>query len=155
MNRTELYIKKLYHSLNVFYSYQLTICNISDKLNLPIIYWPYSSEITLYKDNYKVFINEKLNDQQRWQDFGHEVGHHLHEGSQSNMHNLFLNYQECQAKYFSYHFCVPTFMLESLKEVNVDVIVNKFNVEYDFAFKRLEMYQNKILSRRNIVYETS
>ena len=149
MNRTELYVKRFYQSINIFHPHQLTICKISSKLNLSIVYWPHSSEIALYNSTYKMFINEKLNNQQRWQEFGHEIGHHLHEGSQTNMDNLFLNYQESQAEYFSYHFCVPTFMLANLKEVSVDVITNLFNVEYDFAIRRLEMYQSKLLSRRN------
>lgn len=150
MNRTESYVKHFYHSINILYPYQLKISKISNKLKVPVIYWPYSSEVILYKDIYKIFINENLNKQQRWQDFGHEIGHHLHEGSQTNMSNLFLNYQECQAEYFSYHFCVPTFMLMQLKEVSVDVIMNLFNVEYDFALRRFEMYQNKIFLKGDI-----
>jgi len=151
MDRTELYVKRFYQSINIYHPYQLTINEIAEKLNLSIIYWPYSSEITLYKGVYKMFINEHLNDQQQWQVFGHEIGHFLlHEGNQANMYNLFLNYQESQADHFSYHFCVPTFMLNDLKVVTINNVMNLFNVEFDFALRRLEMYKNKCLSRRDM-----
>lgn len=149
MNRTERNIKHFYQSINLKTPYCLSIENVANKLNLSIIYWKFPSEITLYKGIYKMFINEQLNDRQIWQDFGHEIGHFLlHEGSQSNMYNLFLNYQESQADYFAHHFCVPTFMLQNIKGVDVYKIMNLFNVEFDFALRRLEMYQNKLLNRR-------
>jgi|SRR5690625_936591 len=152
MNRTELFVKHFYYALNTYFPNQLSIEKISQKLNLSIIYWPYTSEITHYNGIYKMFINENLNKKQQWQDFGHEIGHFLlHEGNQTNMYRLFLGFQEKQADYFAYHFCVPTFMLMELKEVTIYDLMNLFNVEYDFAFRRLEMYRSKILSRRNEV----
>lgn len=119
---------------------------IANKLRLQIHYNEYG-----YRTGNAIII-EKSTPQKEWQCFAHELGHFLfHVGSQLIMHPLFRQLQEYQADRFSYHFCVPTFMLENLEEVNVNVIANKFNVEYDFAFKRLEMYQNKVLSRRNRV----
>lgn len=148
MNRTEVYIRRFYHSINIYSPYQLDIRNISEKANLSIIHWPYTSEITYYNGTYKIFINENLTKQQQWQDFGHEIGHFLlHDGNQTNMHHLFFNYQECQAEYFSYHFCVPTFMLLELKKVTIYDVMNLFNVEYNFAYTRLEMYRNKFIER--------
>ena|SRR5690625_4156821 len=157
MNRTELYVKRFYKLLNINYPYQLTVDNLSNKMNIPIFFWEFTSEITKYRGRYKLFINESLNEQQQWQDFGHEISHFLqHTGSQTNMYNLFLNYQESQADYFAYHFCVPTFMLIRLKEVTIYDVMNQFNVEHDFAYTRLEMHQNKILSRGNsIALQTS
>lgn len=88
--------------------------------------------------------------QQQWQKFGHEVCHYLiHCGQQLNMYYLFRDLQENQANYFAYHFCIPTFMLEDLKEVTVYEVMNLFNVEYEFAFKRLEMYERKIIHERS------
>jgi hypothetical protein len=39
-------------------------------------------------------------------------------------------------------------MLDDLKEVSIDVITEKFNVDCDFAARRLEMYENKIYERK-------
>lgn len=63
------------------------------------------------------------------------------------MHRLFIDLQEYQAAYFAYHFSIPTFMLEDLKEVSACEIMNLFNVEEEFALRRLEMYQNKVYER--------
>ena len=67
------------------------------------------------------------------------------------MPTTFINLQEWQAKQFAYHFCVPTFMLDDLEEVTVYEIMNQFNVDEEFAVRRLEMYQNKILFMKGIV----
>lgn len=155
MNKIEIYVMNFFKSLNIFEPQQLTIENLSESMNLPIVFWNYASEITVYKGRYKIFINESLCNRQRWQEFGHEIGHFLlHVGNQSNMNHIFRSYQEKQAEYFAYHFCVPTFMLYDLKEVDVYDVMNLFNVEFDFAFRRLEMYHNKIMDWRKY-YERS
>ena|SRR5690625_1346403 len=146
MNRTETYIEKLFQNIDIYHPHQLCKDFIAQQLNLSIIYWPFTSEITLYKGIYKVFINQKQSLQQQWQDFGHEMYHYCHDHvSYDLLHESYSAYGESKADYFAYHFCVPTFMLLNLKEVSVDVIANKFNVEYDFALRRFEMYQNKML----------
>ena len=112
---------------------------IAKKLGLEIIYdenkiFYFGNEISL----------ERGTKMQEWLDFAHEVCHHLrHAGIQISMHPLFIDLQENQANYFVYHFCVPTFMLDDLKEVNVDVIMCEFNVEVEFALRRLEIYENR------------
>lgn len=148
MNRTELYVKRIYESLSIDDPHELSIENLSSKMNICVNYWEFTSEITEFEGIYKIFINENLNVQQQWQDFGHELGHYLqHDGTQTNMYKLFLNHQESQAEYFSYHFCVPTFMLMKLIGATIYDVMNLFNVEFDFALKRLEMYQNKIIMK--------
>lgn len=152
MNRTELYIESLYRRINIYRPYQLTINGIIQHLNLSVIYWKFASEITFYDNTYKVFINESLSAQQQWQDFGHEMYHYCHDHFvYDRLHESYADYGESKADYFAYHFCVPTFMLMQLEEVSVYVIANKFNVEYDFALRRLEMYQNKILEKGVLV----
>ncbi|HLR80429.1 MAG TPA: ImmA/IrrE family metallo-endopeptidase, partial [Bacillota bacterium] len=82
--------------------------------------------------------------QKQWQDFGHELGHVLcHAGHQLKMNHMFLKYQEWKANNFMYHFCVPTFMLYQLKEVNVHNVMDLFNVEHEFACKRLASFSFK------------
>jgi len=146
MNRTELYVKRLYKNINIYHPYQIMIDTISKRLNLSVIYWTFSSEITFYSGIYKIFIKENQSRQQQWQDFGHEMYHYCHDHVvYDRLHECYAEYGESKADYFAYHFCVPTFMLFNLKEVSVNVIANKFNVEYDFALRRFEMYQNKML----------
>lgn len=142
----EDYIYDLYKSLSITEPNQLIKEDIAEKLKLDISYqrsgFRFNGNITLIKST----------KQKEWQMFAHELCHKLaHVGNQLNMHYLFRDLQECQANYFSYHFCVPTFMLQNLKEVTVYDIMDLFNVEYDFALRRFEMYQSKLLERKIII----
>lgn len=152
----EQFVNSLFKFLKITQSDQLNIKTISALTNISVNYWEFGSEAVSYKGSKKIFINEKLSKQERWQEFAHELYHLLgHVGSQNKyMHRLFMTHQEKQAEYFSYHFCVPTFMLDNLKGVDVYVIMRLFNVEFDFAMRRLEMYQSKYLER-NVVHEGS
>jgi len=135
----EDYIQNLYKFLRINRPEQLTIDNIAKRLNLNIYYGKFS--LRFGND----LVIQKSTRQQEWQLFGHEVGHYLrHCGNHLTLHRLFLDMQEWQANHFAYHFCVPTFMLQKTDYISVDTIMNLFNVEYDFAVRRLEMYQNKL-----------
>lgn len=138
---TEKCINNLYHFLNIQDPAQLEISDITKKLKINLFYGNVN-----FRFGNNIIIT-RSNSQKEWQSFGHEVGHYFkHVGSQASMHRLFIDLQEYQADYFSYHFCVPTFMLQKLKGVDVYVIMRLFNVEFDFAMRRLEMYRSKILS---------
>lgn len=140
----EEYILDLYKSISINKPEDLNINNIAKKLYLNLRYGSMSFRFGNH------LVIKKATSQQEWQDFGHEICHYLrHHGNQLDMHPLFIDLQENQADYFAYHFCVPTFMLDDLKEVSVYDIMNKFNVEYDFALRRLEMYRNKLMDWRN------
>ncbi len=146
MNNTESYIYYLYENINVLSNDHLSIDNISRIFNFEIIYWEYSSELVYFKEKYKMFINESLTEQQQWQDFGHEMCHFCwHGGANKYLHEMYVEYQENKADYFMYHFCVPSFMLQQLKGVTAYDIMNLFNVEFDFALRRLEMYRNNLM----------
>lgn len=148
LNRTEFFVYRLMQSLSISEPSDLRINFISTKINVPVIYWEFGSEVVFYRNRFKIFLNRFKSKQEQWQDFGHEVCHVFrHCGTQNRMNLHFLQYQEYQADYFSYHFCVPTFMLRELKEVTVYDVMNLFNVEYDFALRRLEMYRNKIIMK--------
>lgn len=104
------------------------------------------SQALFLKDQAYIFINEKQTNQQKWQDFCHELAHVLlHRGHQGRMSPLFREYQENKANNFMYHACVPSFMLDEIEpcNFNVEYVQQQFNVEYDFAFKRLEQYFNR------------
>ena len=51
--------------------------------------------------------------ERRWQDVGHKMKHYCFDrGSQIYLKDSFIGYKEIKADYFSYHFCIPTFMLD-------------------------------------------
>lgn len=146
MNRTEKFVYQFLNAINISQPYQLGIENISDAINLPVFYWEYGSEAVFYRGKYKIFICDWQTNQQKWQDFGHELCHILsHDGDQKQIPTSFLQMQEHQAEYFSYHLCVPTFMLLQLEEISINSIMYQFNVDFEFASKRLSLLQNKIL----------
>lgn len=148
-NRTEHIVRKLYTRIDVLYPEQLKINEIANKLGVAVRYWDFSSEAFTVNGKCFIVLNKNQSKGKVWEDFAHELSHPtLHVGRQEWLHVLFRQLQEYQANYFAYHFCVPTFMLEQLEEVSADVIVNLFNVEYEFAVRRLEMYQNKLLLRK-------
>ena len=55
-----------------------------------------------------------------------------------------------------YHACIPTFMLDELIDNDSSLTIKDlqliFNVEYDFAEKRLTQYFNKKVCRNGIVH---
>jgi len=120
---------------------EINIAEIAQKIGIKL---HYSNFNLRYDDNIVIIKSTK---QKEWQDFAHELCHYLvHEGNQQFMFPMFRELQEWQADLFAYHFCTPTFMLDNLKEVTVHNIMNLFNVEYEFALKRLEMYRSKQIS---------
>ncbi len=142
----EDYINELYKDMSINEPGQLSIKNIAKKLKINIIY----GRVSLYFENYIVL--KRSTSEKEWQLFGEEVCHYLrHIGNHIPMHELFMDYQENQANYFSYHFCVPTFMLNDIEIPTTHRIMETFNVEQHFAERRLEMYKNKLLleGRRN------
>ncbi|WP_342537292.1 ImmA/IrrE family metallo-endopeptidase [Sporosarcina sp. FSL K6-3508] len=145
----EDFIEQLYASLSIRQPEQLNKYLIAERLNIGIYLSRNDSEAFYWDGRYYIFINRDLDSRQRWQDFGHELCHVLrHSGHQGRMPPLFRQLQEWQADNFMYHFCVPTFMLQKIhlpydQFEAIRLIAETFNVEYDFAFKRLEMYQRK------------
>src|SRR5690606_15109126 len=136
------------HSFNIIRPEQLTIENIASIIGLPVRYWSYSSESIFVRDKKMVFINENVSIQKQWQEFGHELCHILwHVGRQEHLRKDFYLLQEWQADAFSYHFCVPTFMLNQLKGVTAYEVMEIFNVEFDFAVRRLEIHKNNCIER--------
>lgn len=134
----EDYIYNLFKLAGINEPKDLTIENVSNKLDLTVTYkkkaFRFDNEINI----------QRSNKMQEWLDFAHEICHYLrHCGSQVGMHPLFRQLQEYQADYFAYHFCVPTFMMEDLRINYIKEIVCHFNVDWDFATRRFEIYQNK------------
>lgn len=142
----EDYIREFYQSIEITEPEQLDCADIAQKAGVKL----YLSNFSFRYNNFIVI--KRSTKQQEWQTFGHEIGHYLwHAGNQLKMLPMFRDYQEWKANLFAYHFCVPTFMLEDLKEVTANVIMDKFNVESGFALRRLEMYFQKSYLKKELI----
>ena len=158
----EDYIKDFYTRLGITTPALLDFRKIAEKLGIKVFYWPDTSQALFAKEKPFIFLNESLSKQQRWQEFGHELSHVLlHTGDQFFMSPLFREYQENKANNFMYHVCMPTFMLDGLRlndctPATVMQLQKLFNVEYEFALKRLTQYQNNriMLNRNNVFLKT-
>ncbi len=147
MNKTEALITHFYKSIDLIDVSLLSITTITERLDIMLHYWKYPSSIANYRGKWCVCIDENINDCRQWQSFGHEMGHYFNdETTYALLNESYAAYGETKADYFAYHFCVPTFMLQQLKEVSVYDVMELFNVEFDFAMRRLEMYRSKIIS---------
>ena len=150
MNITEKQISEFYNSINITDYNCLSLEEVVRNIDVNLVYWPHSSSIAIYNNEYIVFINESINVQRQWQHFGHEMSHYFYdEISYDSLYEGYASYGESKADYFAYHFCVPTFMLLKMGEVTAYDIMYLFNVEFDFALRRLEMYESKLIERRN------
>lgn len=77
MNITEITVMNFYKSIEINNPYQLLISNISEKTYMPVMIWEHSSEVVRWRSKIKMFLNKDLNEQQKWQEFGHELKHVL------------------------------------------------------------------------------
>lgn len=150
MNQTEMAITNIYHSINLFNTSVFTKEDIAERLSIKLRYWSHSSAIATHNNKCYMFIDDRISEQRQWQHFGHEMYHYFHdETSYALLNESYATYGETKADYFSYHFCVPTFMLLQIKGVDVYDVMELFNVEFNFALRRLEMYQSKVIERSN------
>ncbi|MEK3974704.1 ImmA/IrrE family metallo-endopeptidase [Psychrobacillus sp. FSL K6-1267] len=147
-NLMEEYVKKMYNSIGIYRPHQLDMELIAACLGTTLIYLPYGSMTV----GNAILIDDRLSPAGQWQDFGHELCHiEWHDGNQRVLPSSYLNYQEWKASNFAYHACIPTFMLEGLdlpasESKSIHLLQETFNVEYEFAKKRLTQYINNFQS---------
>lgn len=148
-NLLEEYIKKMYTSIGIYHPHQLDMEIITSRLGMSLVYYDKRS----VQAEGVMFIDERISKVEQWQEFCHELCHALYQvGNQHIMPPPFRLYQEWKADSFMLHACVPTFMLDrfdipSNESKAIYLIQKTFNVEYDFAKKRLELY---LRNRRSI-----
>lgn len=145
-SHTEDYIKTFYEKIGIIKPQELKFQTIAERLGIHLFYWPDASQALFAANKAFIVLNETLTFQKQWQDFCHELGHVLlHVGNQTKLPESFREYQEAKANIFMHHAAVPTFMLDQLQIYNLDLITiyevqQLFNVEYEFALKRLQQY---------------
>ena len=152
---TEDYVKNFYEKIGITKPQELNFQTIAEQLGIYVFYWPDASQALFTGNKGFVLLNESLTPQQQWQEFCHELAHVLfHVGNQSKIPPSFREYQESKANIFMYHAAIPTFMLDQLPIYDYDFLtvyeVQKlFNVEYEFALKRLQHYltQHKLYAK--------
>ncbi|MCY8344992.1 ImmA/IrrE family metallo-endopeptidase [Bacillus haynesii] len=146
----EDWIENLYMEINITQPDQINFENIADALGIEVVFKPAPSFSFKYDNVYTISLDKRKTRRDQWDDFAHELCHlYRHEGDKNIMPKHWINYQECQAIYFSYHFCIPTFMLQKLKMTHnlyydALLIAKTFKVTESFATTRLNMYFNKI-----------
>lgn len=140
----EDYIFNLYYNIGISHPRQLNPEIVASRLGLTLLYMPIDS----VTDGNLIILDERITDEQQWQHFGHELCHLLfHPSNQLKIPKPFKDYQEWKANSFADHACIPTHMLEKVKLPDTEskaiyLIQRTFNVEYDFAKKRLNQYLN-------------
>lgn len=151
---TEDFVKELYIRMDILTPDQLNYKKIATMLGIKVFPAPYEngpSQALFAGEIPFIFLEQGLDTAQQWQDFCHELSHVLTDcGNQGSnvMPRSWIEYQENKANSFMYHACMPTFMLDALEIHSNNVITvmhlqRIFNVEYDFAAKRLTQYINK------------
>lgn len=152
---TEDFTKCLLHSLQIYTTDQLHMKYIAKQLNIKIKKWEFSSEAVMRNKKAIIFLKEDLSSPKMRMDFSHELAHVLrHAGNQTYMPLDFIRYQEWDARSFSYHLCVPTFMLSEMElpfhwREAAELVADTFNVTIPFASERLRRYENQIIDSRN------
>ena len=155
---TEDYVKTFYEKIGITKPQELKFQTIAKKLGIHVFYWPDASQALFTGNKGFILLNENLTPQQQFQEFFHELSHVLfHAGNQSKIPASFREYQEAKANIFMYHAAIPTFMLDQLHIYNFDIMtvyeVQKlFNVEYEFAVKRLQHYVTQHKSYAKLEY---
>ena len=156
MGSLEKKVEKLYNQIDVYAASDLCMEQIAHSLGIHLYIMPGGSKSVILNGTAYIFLDSSLNDNDRWEDFGHELGHVLyHSGNQRLLTKYpdFINYQEWEADLFAFHFCVPTFMLLQSELPNdcrsaVHYVSQQFNVSYSFAHKRLKMLKQKIIDQQ-------
>ncbi|MFS0654443.1 ImmA/IrrE family metallo-endopeptidase [Bacillus sp. 179-C3.3 HS] len=142
-------IKKIYTQLQLSGPAFVDMEKIASEFNVWIHYEEMGSMMVKHQGLFSIILNRSLSTEEQWQDFAHELCHVLkHTGNHFHMHKLFRELQEFQAKQFMYHFCVPTFMLlqmtlPNLRQHAIQHIAQTFHVTFDFAEKRLAMFEQR------------
>lgn len=159
---TEDFIKEMYKKIGIESPQQLGFQKIADALGVKVYFWKNPSQALFIGSQAFIALNENLNESQQWQEFCHELSHVLqqngHQGYRGKMPRCWIEYQENKANNFMYHACIPSFMLDILNindhSFHTVILIQKmFNVEYEFALRRLTQYlNNKKLLYFNLFY---
>ncbi|MGE0912404.1 ImmA/IrrE family metallo-endopeptidase [Bacillus atrophaeus] len=145
----EDWIEELYKKINITQPDEINFDRIAEALDIRIAYKPVPSFAFKYNDMYTISLDARKSRREQWSDFAHEVCHiYRHEGDKKTMPDSWVYYLECQANYFAFHFCIPTFMLRNIdipynQLFAIEKISKLFKVPPSVAKTRLNLYYMK------------
>lgn len=152
MTQIEEYQETLYRRIGVCHLSHLTIEEVASRLNVWLYFGPIGSKaLEVRPGMYSVHIDSRLNQQEQWLDFLHELCHLLrHAGDQSIMPEQFTRAQESEADAFMLYAAMPISMIRRLHlpasfDGCVELLANEFHVPVDAAARRMEQLQRRCL----------
>ena len=149
MNHTQLeeYVHQLYSSVAIRTPENINMFDIAKKLNIRLYLWDECSESSRYKGVYRIFLDKRLETCKQWSEFAQQLCCVLKKaGTQLEISPLSYALTQISANHFTYHFCIPTFMLKKLslpkeKRQAVAYVSKVFNVEAELAESRLAQWE--------------
>ena len=140
---TEDFFMQLFTKVGITSPEELDYRIIANALGIEVYLWPKRSMALFYNRLPYIMLHDQQSEAQLWQDFCHELCHVLlHEGGSQKkaIYPGWIKYQERKANYFMRHAAVPTYMLETCKELSVPYITENFCVEPHLAEQRINEY---------------
>ncbi|MHA2856877.1 ImmA/IrrE family metallo-endopeptidase [Paenibacillus lautus] len=157
----EQYVENLYKLHWIHTPQQLTIEEISRRLNIWIHYEKVPSRaLEATSGMYTMFLDSRLPAKRQYIDFLHELCHLLrHAGNQMKLPKSFTQAQEDEANNFVLYAAMPISMISKLslpdnQSAAINFLTSKFRVPLKIAKKRLEQIQRRIYQGK-LLHETA
>lgn len=152
MTILEEFLESTYEAAGIIYPYQITVEELSYRLNVWLHYKPVTSRaLEAVSGMYSMFLDERLPPDQQRMDFLHELCHLLrHAGNQISLPAAFTEMQEIEAEHFVLYAAMPFSMIKRLdlpdrRGLAVSALVETFQVPAAFAERRLDQLQRRVL----------
>lgn len=145
----EQWIEALWLRAGILTPDQLTIEEVSDRLDVWVHYMSESSKALEWMGIRSVLIDLRLTAERQWEDYLHELCHILrHAGNQTVMPRSFLEHQEAEAKRFVLYASMPFSMIKDMKlpavrGEAVQQLASRFGVTCELADVRLDQFQRR------------
>jgi Zn-dependent peptidase ImmA (M78 family) len=152
MTILEEFLEDVYRRAGITTPQQLTVAEISQRLNVWVHYRPVGSRaLEAVSGMYSMFLDERISPDQQRLDFLHELCHLLrHAGNQIVLPESFTRMQENEAEHFVLYAAMPFSMIRRLEVPDgrgpaIAVITESFNVPAYLAEQRLDQLQRRTL----------
>ncbi|MNK91437.1 hypothetical protein D3C87_1115340 [compost metagenome] len=148
----EDFVEALYRRAGISEPKQLSVHEVSRRLNVWLHYAPVSSRALESANGLRsMFLDSRLPEIKQRMIFFHELCHLLrHYGNQLVMPDLFTEAQENEARCFTYYAAIPFSMIKSLslpsnRQQAIEYVAFTFNVSLKFAERRLSQIERRVL----------
>lgn len=148
-NQLENYVHQLYSSVAILTPEHINMHDIAQKLNIRLHLWDECSQSNRYKGICRIFLDKRLEANKQWSEFAQELCCILkHTGNRIDTIPVCHTLLKMKSSHFARHFCVPTFMLETLnlpsdKHYAIAYVSQIFNVEAELAENRLNQWAQR------------